>query len=477
MPDESVPSVPAAVDPRGSAGAIPVATLLRYGIGQVGAQIYRDVPATLLPLFFTTMLGVPAWLGGIAILIPKLWIVVCDPLVGVFSDRQKPVWGRLPFLLVGGGATSLSLLVLFIPPVLAEPWLNAVYVGLVFLLGSTAFSIFSVPYLAIASEMSSRYHERTKIMTYRMIFTSVGLIIGVGLAQPLVVWFGGGRQGWAMMAICLAILCAVSMIGCALGLRGVPLNPAEGEALPLGTQFRIAARNRPFIVLVSAHFVQQLGQAASYSAIALMFIYIIQDVALILPFIVVMSVTCLLVQPVWLNVSRMLGKRTTYALCVIGWSLLTLTWYQAGPSADVLAAIPGFGTMSTQQALVLLRAFGIGVLNSGFILMSLSMLTDAIEFDRRRYRASREGIYSGVYSAVEKFAFAAGPAIGGIVLSLAGFKSSTEGAVAQGPEAVQGILLVFGLLPAGFAALALAIMSGFRLTELELSRTQPIAAE
>lgn len=52
--------------------------LVRYGIGQLGAQVFRDTPAVLLPLFLTTMLGVPAWLAGLVVLGPKLWLIVCD---------------------------------------------------------------------------------------------------------------------------------------------------------------------------------------------------------------------------------------------------------------------------------------------------------------------------------------------------------------------------------------------------------------
>ena len=44
--------------------------MLRYGVGQTGAQIFRDTPAALLPVYLTTVLGVPAWLAGVAILVP-----------------------------------------------------------------------------------------------------------------------------------------------------------------------------------------------------------------------------------------------------------------------------------------------------------------------------------------------------------------------------------------------------------------------
>ncbi|MFD2137742.1 hypothetical protein ACFSLT_25640 [Novosphingobium resinovorum] len=45
--------------------------MVRYGLGQTGAQVFRDTPAALLPVYMTTVLGVPAWLAGLVILLPS----------------------------------------------------------------------------------------------------------------------------------------------------------------------------------------------------------------------------------------------------------------------------------------------------------------------------------------------------------------------------------------------------------------------
>ena len=37
---------------------VPTGVVLRYGVGQLGAQVFRDTPAVLLPLFMTTMLEI-----------------------------------------------------------------------------------------------------------------------------------------------------------------------------------------------------------------------------------------------------------------------------------------------------------------------------------------------------------------------------------------------------------------------------------
>ncbi|RZL30161.1 MAG: hypothetical protein EOP35_24295, partial [Rubrivivax sp.] len=148
--------------------AMSLRTMLAYGVGQTGAQVFRDTPAVLLPVFLTTLLGVPAWLSGFVVLGPKLWVILCDPLMGAWSDRLKSRVGRAPFLLIGALLTALGFMGLFSFTGFSSPVMAAVAIGVLFALASTAFSAFSVPYLAVASELSDDPHERTRILTWRV---------------------------------------------------------------------------------------------------------------------------------------------------------------------------------------------------------------------------------------------------------------------------------------------------------------------
>ncbi|MCC2976535.1 MFS transporter [Sphingomonas sp. PL-96] len=444
-------------------GRISTSIVTRYGAGQLGAQIFRDTPAVLLPMFMTTMLGVPAWLAGIAILIPKLWVILCDPLVGAYSDRAKARHGRTPFLLVGAVLTSLSFVALFTITSYSNPYVAAAAICVLFFVASTAFSLFSVPYLAIASELSTDPHERTRIMVFRMVFTIIGVMLGVGLAQPLIFWLGGGAHGWHVMAIAFAGICLVSMLVTALGLRHVALLPG-GESPPrLRDQLAPVFANRPYTVLLGTTFIQNIGQAASYTVIGFIFLYALDAIWLIPLFVLSMSLGSILSQPFWLSLSRRFGKERCYVAGSIGWAAVTATWFYLRPGNDVLVTLPLVGPLATQHVLVLVRGVFIGVVNSGFVLLALSMLTDTVDYQRQRFGVAHEGVFSGLFSAAEKLAFALGPLVGGIVLSLFGFHSSTGGAVAQSPQAITGILLLYSFIPAGAQLASLLLFSRYRL--------------
>lgn len=444
-------------------GRVPTSIALAYGAGQLGAQIFRDTPAVLLPLFMTTMLGVPAWISGFVVLIPKLWLIFCDPMVGAWSDRMKPRFGRTPFLVGGAVFTSLAFVLLFSFSSFSSPTLAAIALCALFFVGSTAFSIFSVPYLAVASELSPDPHQRTRIMTFRMVFTTLGVLIGVGVAQPLIAALGGGGAGWRGMGMILGLVCLVSMLSTAVGLARAPLIAGETTSGTLLSQLLQVRQNRPFLILLTACFIQSIGQAASYTVIGFIYLYALQAIWIIPLFILLMSVAGISTQPLWLSLSRRFGKERCYIAASLIWAVVTASWYFIRPADDVILTVAGVGALGTQHILVLVRGFIIGVVNSAFIMLSLSMLTDTIDYERRRSGVANEGVFSGIFTAAEKLSFALGPLIAGVVMSAFGFVSSTGGAIEQTPEAITGIILLYSLIPVGTQLISLAIFSRYRL--------------
>jgi glycoside/pentoside/hexuronide:cation symporter, GPH family len=459
----------------GASGKLSTSDMLRYGVGQTGAQIFRDTPAALLPVFMTTMLGIPAWLAGVTILVPKIWVICCDPLMGAWSDRTAPKVGRTPFLATGAVTTALGFLLLFTISDFSTPLTAALWVGFVFTLSMTAFSAFSVPYLAVAAELTSDTHERTKLLLYRMIFLTLGVVLGVGLAQPIVFWFGGGAQGWFKMALIFATICGGTMLGSALLLH--PLlkgkHLADTEIPSLKTQFLAAARNKPFRILTMVHLLQSIGQAIGYTVIAFVFIYLAENIGLLPIFILAMAIVGISAQPLWFSLSKKFGKQTLFIALTLCWCLVTASWLVIDLGKDASVTLPLLGEMTGKDALILVRGALIGVFNSGFVLLITSLFTDTVHVGARSGSSAVEGGYAGVWSAVEKLGFAMGPLVAGTVLSLYGFHSSKGGIIEQDSGALTGILLAYSVVPIAFFLLSLTLMPLFKrvMTDAEATAT------
>ncbi len=437
-------------------------TMLLYGFGQTGAQLLRDSPAALLPLFMTTMLGVSPWLAGIVVLVPKVWVIFCDPIMGAISDYYKPRYGRRPFLAGGAFLTSISFIALFTFSAFPSPLIAAFTIGVLFFVATTAFSAFSVPYLAVASELSSDPHERTTILAYRIIFAVVGVVMGVGLAQPLVFMLGGDAAAWRTMALIFGVTCLVAMLATAYGVpRDFGVAKVENPKT-LFSRFMAVRNNKAFVVLTSSFLILSIAQASGYTVVGFIFIYAVGDINLLLPFVLVMACGSILSQPMWLKLARRWGKERTFVGACIAWMLVTLTWLTVKPGTDVLMWLPFLGDVSTEDFFVLVRALVIGCSNAGFSVLVFSLLTDTIDKQRRQDGNVDEGIFSGVFSAIEKLSFALGPVIAGVVLSMTGFESSTGGAVAQDDFAIRGMVWLYSTIPAGLTLLSLVIFSRYK---------------
>ncbi|MFY8195686.1 MAG: MFS transporter, partial [Novosphingobium sp.] len=346
-----------------------------------------------------------------------------------------------------------------------SPYIAAAAICALFFLASTAFSVYSVPYLAIAAELSSDPHQRNRIMVLRMFFATLGVLVGVGLAQPTIAHFGGGAAGWRAMSWIFGGLRLISMLTTASALRRVPLINAGAVPGSLLDQLRTVAANRPYLVLLATTFVSNTGQAASYTVIGFVFLYAVQAIWLIPAFILRMSAASLASQPLWLWLPRRIGKPHAYVLAAAIWAAVTITWLWVGKGGTDVATLPGGQPINTQHLLILLRAVIIGAFNGGFILLALSMMTDTVDYQRRMQGVANEGVFAGLFSAMEKLAFALGPVIAGIVMSAFGFVSSTGGAAAQSDSAITGIVLLYSVIPATLQVIALLIFSRYRLPE------------
>jgi len=106
--------------------------------------------------------------------------------------------------------------------------------------------------------------------------------------------------------------------------------------------------------------------------------------------------------------------------------------------------------------------------NGGFILMSFSVLTDVVNYDRITTGISREGVLSSVYSAVDKV----GNALGGVLfmffLSLIGFVESSDGQMAaQSPAVIRWIGVAYIVAPAALHVSSILILNRYKLNIAE----------
>lgn len=141
---------------------------LGWATGEIGLASYAGVSSIYLLFYATQVLRIPPTAAGLALLIPRIWNIVGDPIVGFLSDRTQTRFGRRrPYLLGGALVWGAAFCLLFNLPRLSDPLLEAVLFGAVFLLNNTGLTLYQVPYSAMLAELTRDYAERTRLVAYK----------------------------------------------------------------------------------------------------------------------------------------------------------------------------------------------------------------------------------------------------------------------------------------------------------------------
>ena len=313
-------------------GSLGRRTYLGYALGSVGTAGFSTVPGLLLAYYLTNSLGVPAALSAMVVLIPKLWDVAFLPYVGTISDRSAQRRGtRRPLLLIGGLSLPIVFVLMFSAPTGGTTALAAAWVLVFFLLSASAFALFQVPYIAMPAEITDSVDERTTMMSWRVAFLAFG-ILAFGVGAPAVRDAASdGSAPYTIMAVGVASLIAIGMIGCWWLLRRtrpVPHSTAEATSHSLRAQFVVAWRTRAFRLLLSAFVVQALATGAMLAGAQYFATYVLGDQSMSDVLFAALIVPALVVMPLWARIAHRRGKRHGYllsSLVFLAGALLLLT--------------------------------------------------------------------------------------------------------------------------------------------------------
>ncbi len=442
MPSSTPPTPPPADGVAGAPAAAPDElhltrrTTISYAFGSVGTGVFATVPGLVLAYYLTNTLGVAAGVAAFVVAVPKAWDVLVLPIVGRFSDRAAAnVGSRLPFLKLAGILLPVSFVLIFSVPPALGPWLAAAWVFLTFIVASTAFALFQVPYIALSAELTDDAAERSTLMAWRVAFLTVAILLGGALAPVVRDALGGAYLGHFVMGLFMAGLMLAGIWLCVIGLSKAPARVTPAAEGSFVDQLRAVRHNSGFVALLAGFVIQALGFAAMLGAAQYYATYIVGRPTSITILFVCLVAPAIVVMPFWNWVAHRFGKTRGFLGATVVFLVGAVPLLIGGRDL-------GLGAIAAAIAVC-------GVAYGGCQMFPLAMMPDAVAADRERTGEARAGVFTGMWTAGETLGFALGPALVLTVLAVTGFVSSrADEQVTQPDSAITGVLMAFTAVPA-----------------------------
>lgn len=431
--------------------------------GTIAAYVLPAIPISAigLPLavyvapYYWTHVGVPAALVSSVFLIVRLGDLFFDPVFGFVADHTKTRWGRRRhWLVVTTPILMLAVWMFFLPPDGASWRYMALWVAIVYL----CYSVMTIAHGAWGAELSSNYHERSRISGARE-FTLVGGMIFVLLLPTILenVWGADAAQKVAAMGwfIVLLLPLTVGIAVTSVGERDV----APHHNIDIKSAWKLLVSNRPLqrILLTDLLFGTATSVTASLYIVLVEHVFHLQQSSTLL---LIYFIAGLAGIPLWIRLSYKFGKHKALAAAAV-YAALTLPLNLIAPHDGT-----GFWWLAVANTLYGV-AFGAGA----FLMRSI--MADVVDQETAASGRERMGVYFSFLVMTNKLGYAIS-ILAYPVIEWTGFNAK-RGAV-NTPEALFGIQLFFILVPAVLFALAAWVMWRFPLDEKKQEELRELIA-
>ncbi len=430
-------------------------TLFYYSLADLPIAMSLFPVMVFIPRFYAHDLGISVAMIGSVMLAQRVIDLLADPLMGLISDRTRSRFGRRrPWVALSALPMMLGIYQLFFPPEGAGPW-HLFSWGLVLGLSLTMMLI---PYYAWGAELSSDYHERSRVSGARAMAGVAGsLAAQVAPAAALILFgIGGDRTvltivgvtALVLMPICVAITVAKTPDATTTVATHVPLLPG----------LRLMFRNKPFLRLVSAFAIGSIGLSISTPLYAFFVADVLgakQEATIMLTFFYLSSLAGV---AFWLRAANWFGKHRAY---VAAFAVITL----AHPFYFLL----GDGDLWWMLPVTVATGFAAGGFSQ---LLPNAMKADVIDLDTLESGDNRAAFFFSVWSFVQKLAGTIGGSLALFGLGLFSYDASLGSG--NDAHAMFGLRFLFSTLPSLFFITGALIVWNYPITE---ARQREIRAE
>jgi GPH family glycoside/pentoside/hexuronide:cation symporter len=424
---------------------VPTTSILIYSSPVLGVFMASMLVNFYLLKFSTDVLLIAPATIGFLLLLARVWDAVTDPAAGWLSDRTNtPLGRRRPWFLGSALPLGGSIVMLWSPPADLEGTALTLWIGAAILLFYTAYTAFRVPHIAMGAELSRGYHDRTRVFGIMQMVESVGMLSAAG-ALVFLEQAEDPRAFARTLALGMGGFATALIVVAAWRLRERAEFLGRGGSSPWRS-FRDVVSNPHSRILIGVFFLEQLGFAALVALLPYLSDYVLDTPGSTGIYLFGAIGAALLSIPVWISLSRRLGKIRIWRFSIVAKSVLF-----------AMAFFLGAGDFVP----MLLIATLFGVMNGCGSVVGPSLKADVVDWDEAETGERKEGSYFAAWNFVQKGA-------GGVAIWAIGVTLATTGFVPNAPQSTDtllGMRSLASIVPSLLHILALILMLRFSLDE------------
>jgi glycoside/pentoside/hexuronide:cation symporter, GPH family len=438
-----------------------------YGFGDLASVLYWQTFMLYFTYFYTDVFLIPASVAATMFLVTRVFDGINDPIMGMIADRTRTRWGKFrPYLLWLAIPLAVSGVLVFTTPNFGESG-KIIWAYSTFILVMLLYTAINIPYTALMGVISPHSTDRTDVSSIKFMFAFAAGIIVSATLLPMTKYLGGGneQQGWQYSFIVYGLAAVCFFFITFKGTRE-RVTPPPTQRSSVKRDLYELFTNKPWLILLATTITFVLFVAIRSSVTAHYFKYFIDEQSVTLPFFgtktygfeelvsaynTIGQLSSLLGVVVVLWISRMIGKKKTFILFfIISISSTGLNYLLTPDQLGILFILQITGSLTGGPLSVLMWA----------------MYADTADYGEWKRGRRATGLVFSASTMSQKFGWAIAAFISLNLMATVGFSPN----IAQSPESLNGLVMLFSIIPAVIGVIALLIYLTYPLNEIKVKQ-------
>jgi len=402
-----------------------------YGMGDAGSCMIWSVLALYLTWFYTDVYGLDAGIVGTLFLVIRVFDAFSDPVMGAICDRTRTRWGKFrPWLLWMAVPFGLGAVFMFTTPDLSMNG-KIIYAWVTYLVMSLIYTAINIPYCSVAGVITLNQKERLGCLSWRFFLNGLATLIVSSSILPLTDWLGDGNRasGFQLTMMIMGGAATLMFLFCFSSIKERVVSIKANDTLR--KDLKDIIKNDQWLLMISITFLNVFPAFIRGAVTIYYATYVMQASVGFITFFMALGVACNMLGSVIAKpLTDRFDKIILFRIINIILGILSFALYFVDPH-------------SLTPLLALFIVINIlHLIQSGPILWA--MMSDVDDYGDWKFGKRLTGISFAGNLFMLKMGLAVAGAIVAWILSWTGYIANKP---QQNDQTLQGIIIMFSLLP------------------------------